>query len=76
MPPKRNAIARDLGTAKYRKRVVRALKGKGSYKRPQSRRPDTSRDGGSVFRGRVARAVQGAAVRASWRRGARGPAPR
>ncbi|MDB2344774.1 alternative ribosome rescue factor ArfA [Candidatus Pelagibacter bacterium] len=30
---KRNKIAKDLHTAKYRKRVVKAKKGKGSFKR-------------------------------------------
>jgi len=30
---KRNKIAKDLFTAKYRKRVVKPKKGKGSFKR-------------------------------------------
>lgn len=30
---KRNLIAKDLRTSKYRKRIVAAKKGKGSYKR-------------------------------------------
>tara|TARA_B100001029_G_C14954531_1_gene390800 strand:+ start:146 stop:271 length:126 start_codon:yes stop_codon:yes gene_type:complete len=30
---RRNKIAKDLFSTKYRKRVVRAKKGKGSYKR-------------------------------------------
>jgi len=30
---KRNKIAKDLHTAKYRKRVVKPKKGKGSFKR-------------------------------------------
>ena len=30
---RRNLVAKDLFTAKYRKRLVRPKKGKGSYKR-------------------------------------------
>ena len=33
MKKKRNFIARDLFSAKYKKRIVRSKKGKGSYKR-------------------------------------------
>ena len=33
----RNKIAKDLHTKKYRKRVVKAKKGKGSYNRKESR---------------------------------------
>tara|TARA_X000000950_G_scaffold251590_1_gene313063 strand:+ start:1194 stop:1301 length:108 start_codon:yes stop_codon:yes gene_type:complete len=33
---RRNKIAKDLFTSKYRKRVVRPKKGKGSFKRRKS----------------------------------------
>ena len=33
---KRNKMAKDLFTAKYRKRVVKPKKGKGSFKRKKS----------------------------------------
>jgi stalled ribosome alternative rescue factor ArfA len=43
-PAARNPVARELAAAKYRKRVVAAGRGKGSYSRKNSR-PDASRDG-------------------------------
>ena len=33
---KRNKIAKDLFTAKYRKRIVKPKKGKGSFKRKKN----------------------------------------
>jgi len=33
---KRNKIAKDLHTSKYRKRVIRPKKGKGSFKRKKT----------------------------------------
>lgn len=41
---KRNAVARDLRTPKYRKRIEVPAKGKGSYRRGKGGRRD--RDGG------------------------------
>ena len=49
MVTKRNPIARDLRSPKYKKRVVSAKRGKGSYKRPTNRRPEHLRDGDFLF---------------------------
>ena len=37
---KKNLIAKDLRTAKYRPRVVKAKKGKGSFKRKKNKFPN------------------------------------
>jgi len=34
--PKKNLIAKELRTAKYKPRIVKSKKGKGSYKRKKS----------------------------------------
>ena len=38
MVGRKNPVAKDLRTAKYRKRIVQAKRGKGSYNRKENRR--------------------------------------
>lgn len=42
MPKKRNPIARELHDPRFRKRVVRPRKGKGSYRRKDRCEPEHS----------------------------------
>jgi hypothetical protein len=48
---KRNPVAQDLRSPKYKSRTVASKKGVASYKRPSNRRPDVSRGGDSRFGG-------------------------